>query len=65
MDNKFRDRFRYVGYTVHKLRPHEQKWKASNATWCVEHLPSVLFEPNGIQADNVIVTVPDADSWVP
>jgi len=31
----FKDKFLHMDYTRHILRPHEQKWKASNASWCV------------------------------
>lgn len=30
--------FKYMGYTRHKLREHESKGKASNVSWCCEHL---------------------------
>lgn len=36
--NKFRNKFRHMDYTRHQVKPHEQKGKASNVSWCVEHL---------------------------
>jgi hypothetical protein len=62
---RFKHRFLHMGYTVHVLREHEQKWKASNASWCVEHLDEIYFRPYNIDKDKVLITVPDADSWVP
>ena len=36
--NQFRHRFLRVGYTRHLLREYEQRGKASNVSWCAEHL---------------------------
>lgn len=35
---KHEGQFRIMDYSVHKIREHEQKGKASNVSWCGEHL---------------------------
>jgi len=36
--NKYRNNFRLIGYTLHHIREFEQKGKASNVSWCAEHI---------------------------
>ena len=38
LKRRFKDKFRVVEYTRHEVREHEQKGKASNVSWCAEHL---------------------------
>lgn len=35
---RFRGKFRVMDFTRHEIRQYEQKGKASNVSWCVEHL---------------------------
>lgn len=56
--------FRYMDYTVHTLRENEQRGKASNVSWCGEHLDEIS-QKHGIDLNNVLITIIDADSWVP
>ena len=53
-----------VEYTRHEVREHEQKGKASNVSWCAEHLEPIL-EKNMINPESVFLTILDADSWAP
>lgn len=62
--DRFRSCFRMMEYTCHELREHEHRGKASNVSWCVEHLEPYL-QKGGIPLDRLFVTVIDADSWVP
>jgi hypothetical protein len=62
---KYNGKFRLMGYTLHQLREFEQKGKASNVSWCAEHLEERFFKPYGININNVFLTIIDADSWVP
>ena len=34
----FKDKFRAIDFTQHEVREFEQKGKASNVSWCAEHL---------------------------
>lgn len=56
--------FRYMDYTRHEMRENEQKGKASNVSWCGEHL-HYYFEKYLIDPRQVLLTIIDADSWVP
>lgn len=38
----FKDYFRVIEFTKHEIREYEQKGKASNVSWCVEHLEPVF-----------------------
>ena len=38
LKRRFKDKFKVVEYTRHEVREHEQKGKASNVSWCAEHL---------------------------
>ena len=60
----YRHKFRLMDYSLHQIRENEQKGKASNVSWCVEHLEPI-FNKNLIDPDNVMLTIIDADSWVP
>lgn len=62
---QFNSKFRTMGYSHHHIREFEQKGKASNVSWCVEHLEESQFKPKGIDPSKVWITVIDADSWVP
>lgn len=53
-----------MDYTRHEIRLHEQKGKASNVSWCGEHLEET-FAKYSIDPNNVLITIIDADSWVP
>lgn len=53
-----------MDYTRHKIREHESKGKASNVSWCGEHLIEKISHLK-ISEDNIMVTVIDADSWAP
>ena len=57
-------KFRYIGHTLHKLQKNEAKGKASNCSWCVQHLISEIF-PIEIDESNIMLTIIDADSWCP
>lgn len=61
---KFKNKFRFINYSIHHIREFEQKGKASNVSWCVEHLGPALKE-NNIPEENLFLTIIDADSWVP
>jgi cellulose synthase/poly-beta-1,6-N-acetylglucosamine synthase-like glycosyltransferase len=52
-------------YTSHVWAPHEFKGKSANYNWCVEHMEDDYLVPNGIDPDSVMLTIIDADSWVP
>jgi hypothetical protein len=60
----FKEHFRIIEYTVHQIRPNEQKGKASNVSWCAEHL-DLIFEKHMINPSSVMLTILDADSWAP
>ena len=57
-------KFRVMDFTRHEIRENEQKGKASNVSWCAEHL-ELYFKKYLIDEDNVLITIIDADSWVP
>lgn len=38
----FRHKFRLMEYTLHEVRENEQKGKASNVSWCAEHLEPIF-----------------------
>jgi hypothetical protein len=61
---RFKGYFRVVEYTLHQVRVNEQKGKASNVSWCGEHLQPI-FEKHMIDPDTVMLTILDADSWAP
>lgn len=46
------------------MRENEQKGKAANVSWSIEHLEPILTQ-NMINPDTVFITVMDADSWAP
>jgi hypothetical protein len=54
-----------MGYTVHQLREYEQRGKASNVSWCAEHLEELYFNKHNIDINKILLTIIDADSWVP
>lgn len=60
----FQSYFRAVEFTRHTIRENEQKGKASNVSWCAEHLEP-YFQKYMISPDSVMLTIIDADSWVP
>ena len=62
---KFGNNFKVMSYSHHVIKEHEAKGKASNVSWCGEHLEENEFKKHGISPDKVFVTVIDADSWVP
>lgn len=35
---RFQNKFRFIDFTRHTIREFEQKGKASNVSWCVEHM---------------------------
>jgi hypothetical protein len=35
---RFDKKFKAIDFTQHKVQPNEQKGKASNVSWCAEHL---------------------------
>lgn len=39
---RFEGKFKLMGFTVHKVRQYEQKGKASNVSWCAEHLEPIF-----------------------
>lgn len=47
------------------MKIYEQKGKAANVSWCAEHLETDFFVPNQIDPNQVMLTIIDADSWVP
>ena len=47
------------------MRPHEQKGKAANVSWCAEHMEEDYLLPMKIDPSRVMLTIIDADSWVP
>ena len=47
------------------MKAYEQKGKAANVSWCAEHIESDFLVPNSIDPDRVLLTIMDADSWVP
>ena len=53
-----------MSYTVHELQPGEAKSKCSNINWCTQFMVPTLLE-NGIDMNEVFVTILDADSMVP
>lgn len=59
--SQFMSKFRHIHFTVHKLRSHEQK---SEVSWCLENVAKKLSELM-ISEEDVLVTVVDANSWVP
>ena len=61
---RFQNKFRAIDFTRHKVRPNEQKGKASNVSWCVEHMED-KFKALMVNPEDVFVTVMDADSWAP
>ena len=61
---KFKNRFRAIDWTKHELKEFEQRGKASNVTWCAEHLEPI-FEKHLVDPEDVILTIMDADSWAP
>lgn len=61
--SKFRNSFRHIGYTLHKLVEGEAKGKASNVSYCVESFKDIM--PSDIELDKVFVTVMDCDSLAP
>jgi len=61
---RFQNKFRNIDFTRHKVRELEQKGKASNVSWCVEHMEE-KFNCLMINPEDVLVTVIDADSWAP
>jgi hypothetical protein len=38
MIEKNKEKFKYMGYSTHKVKEGEAKGKASNVSWCVERL---------------------------
>lgn len=62
---KYGKYFRLMSYSHHQMREFEQKGKASNVSWCAEHLEEQEFKKHGINANDVFLTIIDADSWVP
>ncbi len=62
--SRYKEKFRVIDFTRHELRQHEQKGKASNVSWCAEHLEPI-FEKNMINPEQVFLTILDADSWAP
>jgi hypothetical protein len=60
----FNGKFRAIEYTRHEIRENEQKGKASNVSWCAEHLEP-FFEKYMINPSTVMLTIIDADSWAP
>jgi len=54
-----------MGFTIHELRKYEQRGKAANVSWCVEHLEQNYFQPQSINKDEIILNIIDADSWIP
>ena len=54
-----------VGYTRHQIREFEQKGKASNVSWCAEHLEELYLSKLTIPIEKIVLTIIDADSWVP
>ena len=53
-----------MGYSLHSVREGEAKGKASNVSWCVEHMLQSL-EPLSFSEDKILLTILDADSWAP
>ncbi len=39
---KYKSKFRFINFSMHHIRQYEQKGKASNVSWCVEHLGPIL-----------------------
>ena len=42
LKKRYKDKFKLIDYTRHEVREHEQKGKASNVSWCAEHLEPIL-----------------------
>lgn len=62
--NKFKSEFHLITFTHHVLREGEYKGKGANVNWCLEHLEPI-FEDAGIRKEEVLITIMDADSWIP
>ena len=62
--DKFKDKFRYMDYTLHEGREGEFKGKGSNISWCAEHMQQ-KFKKIGVSTENLFLTIIDADSWGP
>jgi hypothetical protein len=62
---KYGKYFKVMSFSHHKIREFEQKGKASNVSWCAEHLEEQEFKKHGINPNDVFLTIIDADSWVP
>jgi hypothetical protein len=61
----FKGKFKLMGYTVHHIQEYEQRGKASNVSWCAERLEELYFNKERIDPRKVLLTIIDADSWVP
>jgi hypothetical protein len=53
-----------MDFTLHEVRQYEQKGKASNVSWCAEHLEE-KFRQMMIPMENLFLTIMDVDSWAP
>jgi cellulose synthase/poly-beta-1,6-N-acetylglucosamine synthase-like glycosyltransferase len=62
---KYSKYFKVMSFSHHTIREFEQKGKASNVSWCAEHLEEHEFKKHGINPNDVFLTIIDADSWVP
>jgi hypothetical protein len=53
-----------MDYTLHEVREFEQKGKASNVSWCAEHMEE-KFTKMMLPIENLFLTIMDVDSWAP
>ena len=61
---EYRSKFKLIQYTKHVIKDGESKGKASNVSWCVEHMKEE-FIALSIDPKTVLITVMDSDSWAP
>ena len=56
--------FKGINFTCHQVGSGEAKTKGSNVNWAIQHLFKA-FEELEEKKKELMVTVIDADSWVP
>lgn len=64
--SEFNTLFKDMFYTVHPFGiPGELEGKASNVNWAARHVYKILVEERGMNIDDILVTIADADSIIP
>lgn len=61
---KFRRYFKDILFSFHPLLPHEAPGKASNQTYAAK-MASEYVKKNGLSEQSVLITICDADSYLP